>query len=139
MIGSRAVTVDSFEPKLRSPWAAIAITRYLVRLSGSLIGTVACPFPSVFTLGEKSASGEKFVRTAMAVVAVETELSLFFFPLSSFGSSRALSAGASRSASSKRAALAAATFLQRWFKTRTLTPFAIYCLVAGAVSIVRFV
>lgn len=37
------------------------------------------------------------------------------------------------------AALAAATFLQRWFKTRTLTPFAIYCLVAGALSIVRFV
>lgn len=36
------------------------------------------------------------------------------------------------------AALAAATFLQRWFKTRTLTPFAIYCLVAGALSIVRF-
>ncbi len=36
------------------------------------------------------------------------------------------------------AALAAATFLQRWFKTRTLTPFAIYCLVAGVLSIVRF-
>ena len=36
------------------------------------------------------------------------------------------------------AALAAATFLQRWFKTRTLTPFAIYCLVAGVISIVRF-
>lgn len=36
------------------------------------------------------------------------------------------------------AALAAATFLQRWFRTRTLTPFAIYCLVAGAISIVHF-
>ncbi|CAL8972707.1 undecaprenyl-diphosphate phosphatase [Cellulomonas sp. 73-145] len=36
------------------------------------------------------------------------------------------------------AALAAATFLQRWFKTRTLTPFAVYCLVAGVLSIVRF-
>jgi undecaprenyl-diphosphatase len=29
-------------------------------------------------------------------------------------------------------------FLVRYFRTRTLTPFAIYCLVAGFVSIVRF-
>jgi undecaprenyl-diphosphatase len=29
-------------------------------------------------------------------------------------------------------------FLVRWFKTRTLTPFAIYCLAAGAASILRF-
>jgi len=28
--------------------------------------------------------------------------------------------------------------LTRWFKTRTLTPFAIYCLVAGALCVVRF-
>jgi undecaprenyl-diphosphatase len=30
-------------------------------------------------------------------------------------------------------------FLVRWFQTRTLTPFAIYCLIIGAASIVRFV
>ena len=35
-------------------------------------------------------------------------------------------------------ALFAAKFLERWFRTRTLTPFAIYCLVAGAISIVHF-
>jgi undecaprenyl-diphosphatase len=29
-------------------------------------------------------------------------------------------------------------FLVRWFETRTLTPFAIYCLVVGAASVVRF-
>ena len=29
-------------------------------------------------------------------------------------------------------------FLVRWFQTRTLTPFAVYCLVAGALSIARF-
>jgi undecaprenyl-diphosphatase len=29
-------------------------------------------------------------------------------------------------------------FLVRWFQTRTLTPFAIYCLIIGAVSIARF-
>lgn len=29
-------------------------------------------------------------------------------------------------------------FLMRWFKTRTLTPFGIYCLVFGAASILRF-
>jgi undecaprenyl-diphosphatase len=29
-------------------------------------------------------------------------------------------------------------FLVRWFETRTLTPFAIYCLVAGGASILRF-
>jgi undecaprenyl-diphosphatase len=29
-------------------------------------------------------------------------------------------------------------FLVRYFRTRTLTPFAIYCLLAGAASIVRF-
>ena len=36
------------------------------------------------------------------------------------------------------AAYASIRFLMRFFETRTLTPFAIYCLVAGAVSIVRF-
>ena len=30
------------------------------------------------------------------------------------------------------------TFLVRWFKTRTLYPFAIYCLIAGLASFVRF-
>jgi undecaprenyl-diphosphatase len=30
-------------------------------------------------------------------------------------------------------------FLVRYFETRTLRPFAIYCLIAGAVSLVRFV
>jgi undecaprenyl-diphosphatase len=29
-------------------------------------------------------------------------------------------------------------FLVRWFQTRTLTPFAVYCLVVGAASIARF-
>jgi undecaprenyl-diphosphatase len=29
-------------------------------------------------------------------------------------------------------------FLVRYFETRTLTPFAIYCVVAGAVSLIRF-
>lgn len=29
-------------------------------------------------------------------------------------------------------------FLVRYFKTRTLTPFAIYCLAAGVISIIRF-
>ena len=36
------------------------------------------------------------------------------------------------------AALVAAKFLERWFRTRTLTPFAVYCLIAGAASIMRF-
>jgi undecaprenyl-diphosphatase len=35
-------------------------------------------------------------------------------------------------------ALVAARFLERWFRTRTLIPFAIYCLVAGGLSIVHF-
>ena len=30
------------------------------------------------------------------------------------------------------------TFLVRWFKTRTLYPFAIYCLIAGVASFVKF-
>jgi undecaprenyl-diphosphatase len=29
-------------------------------------------------------------------------------------------------------------FLVRWFETRTLTPFALYCLIAGTASVVRF-
>jgi undecaprenyl-diphosphatase len=29
-------------------------------------------------------------------------------------------------------------FLTRWFQTRTLTPFAIYCLVAGVLCVIRF-
>ncbi|WP_280426979.1 undecaprenyl-diphosphate phosphatase [Nocardia brasiliensis] len=32
----------------------------------------------------------------------------------------------------------AVRFLERYFQTRTLLPFAVYCLVAGTVSIVRF-
>jgi undecaprenyl-diphosphatase len=35
-------------------------------------------------------------------------------------------------------ALVAARFLERWFRTRTLIPFAVYCLVAGGLSIIRF-
>ncbi len=36
------------------------------------------------------------------------------------------------------ATYASVTFLVRWFKTRTLYPFAIYCLVVGIASIIRF-
>jgi undecaprenyl-diphosphatase len=36
------------------------------------------------------------------------------------------------------AAYASVRFLVRWFQTRTLTPFAIYCLVFGVLSILRF-
>jgi undecaprenyl-diphosphatase len=36
------------------------------------------------------------------------------------------------------AAYASVRFLLRWFQTRTLTPFAIYCLVFGLLSILRF-
>lgn len=36
------------------------------------------------------------------------------------------------------AAYAAVRFLSRYFTTRTLTPFAVYCLLAGVVSIIRF-
>jgi undecaprenyl-diphosphatase len=36
------------------------------------------------------------------------------------------------------AAYASVRFLVRWFQTRTLTPFAIYCLVFGILSIFRF-
>ncbi len=36
------------------------------------------------------------------------------------------------------AAYASVRFLIRWFQTRTLTPFAIYCLVAGLACVVRF-
>jgi undecaprenyl-diphosphatase len=36
-------------------------------------------------------------------------------------------------------AYAAVRWLTRWFQTRTLTPFAIYCLVAGALSLIVLV
>jgi undecaprenyl-diphosphatase len=36
------------------------------------------------------------------------------------------------------AALLATKFLTRYFETRTLTPFGIYCLLAGGASMVRF-
>lgn len=36
------------------------------------------------------------------------------------------------------AAYISARFLERWFQTRTLMPFAIYCLVFGGVSLVHF-
>jgi undecaprenyl-diphosphatase len=36
------------------------------------------------------------------------------------------------------AAYLSVRFLVRWFQTRTLTPFAIYCLAVGALSIIRF-
>jgi undecaprenyl-diphosphatase len=37
------------------------------------------------------------------------------------------------------AAYLSVRFLLRWFQTRTLTPFAIYCLAFGALSIIHFV
>jgi undecaprenyl-diphosphatase len=37
------------------------------------------------------------------------------------------------------AAYVSVRFLLRWFQTRTLTPFAIYCLVFGILSIFRFI
>jgi undecaprenyl-diphosphatase len=36
------------------------------------------------------------------------------------------------------AAYMSVRFLVRWFQTRTLTPFAVYCLAFGALSILRF-
>jgi undecaprenyl-diphosphatase len=36
------------------------------------------------------------------------------------------------------AAYLSVRFLVRWFQTRTLTPFAVYCLAFGALSILRF-
>lgn len=36
------------------------------------------------------------------------------------------------------AAYLSVRFLVRWFETRTLTPFAIYCVLAGLASIIRF-
>ncbi|HKO83899.1 MAG TPA: undecaprenyl-diphosphate phosphatase, partial [Actinomycetota bacterium] len=36
------------------------------------------------------------------------------------------------------AAYLSVRFLTRWFRTRTLTPFAIYCLLVGAACIIRF-
>jgi undecaprenyl-diphosphatase len=36
------------------------------------------------------------------------------------------------------AAYLSVRLLVRWFQTRTLTPFAIYCLAFGALSILRF-
>jgi len=36
------------------------------------------------------------------------------------------------------AAYVSVRFLTRWFETRTLTPFAIYCLVVGVLCIIRF-
>lgn len=35
-------------------------------------------------------------------------------------------------------AFASVRFLVRWFTTRTLTPFALYCLAAGGLSVLRF-
>ncbi|HLK02708.1 MAG TPA: undecaprenyl-diphosphate phosphatase [Streptosporangiaceae bacterium] len=37
------------------------------------------------------------------------------------------------------AAYLSVRFLVRWFETRTLTPFAVYCLVVGVASIARFI
>ena len=36
------------------------------------------------------------------------------------------------------ASLLAIVFLSRWFRTRTLMPFAVYCLAAGLISLIRF-
>jgi undecaprenyl-diphosphatase len=36
------------------------------------------------------------------------------------------------------AAYVSVRFLSRYFTTRTLTPFAIYCLLAGIVTVIRF-
>jgi len=45
---------------------------------------------------------------------------------------------ASMSIAAGLAAYAAVRFLVRWFQTRTLTPFGIYCVVFGAFCLIRF-
>jgi undecaprenyl-diphosphatase len=42
------------------------------------------------------------------------------------------------SAAAAASSLLAVLFLSRWFRTRTLTPFAVYCLAAGLISVARF-
>jgi undecaprenyl-diphosphatase len=42
------------------------------------------------------------------------------------------------SAAAAATSLFAVLFLARYFRTRTLVPFAIYCLLAGLISVVRF-
>jgi undecaprenyl-diphosphatase len=42
------------------------------------------------------------------------------------------------SAAAAATSLLAVVFLARYFRTRTLTPFAIYCLAAGVISVIRF-
>lgn len=46
--------------------------------------------------------------------------------------------GAGREPLRRGAAYLSVRFLVRFFQTRTLTPFAIYCLVAGFASVIRF-
>ena len=47
-------------------------------------------------------------------------------------------AGARRCCGAFVAALVSVRFLTRYFKTRTLWPFGLYCLVAGTIFIIRF-
>jgi undecaprenyl-diphosphatase len=42
------------------------------------------------------------------------------------------------SAAAAATSLLAVVFLARYFRTRTLTPFAVYCLAAGLLSVIRF-
>jgi undecaprenyl-diphosphatase len=42
------------------------------------------------------------------------------------------------SAAAAATSLFAVLFLARWFRTRTLVPFAVYCLLAGLASAIRF-
>ena len=62
--GKRAVMLLSAMPNLSLPLTATTITRYLVRLSGTVTSTVALPAASVTTVGRNNASASKLDRTA---------------------------------------------------------------------------
>ena len=78
--------------------------------------------------------GELLLEYGDEILAVEGDLSL----LASLDGTRRLSELSPRERAAATAYLAI-RFLMRFFHTNRLTPFAIYCLVAGFASLIYFV
>jgi undecaprenyl pyrophosphate phosphatase UppP len=88
------------------------------------------------TQSSQQNSGSSFYLASIVAVHCATALALVWFFRA--GWARIIRGFCRSVISAAAAAYLSVRFLVRYFQTRTLTPFAMYCFAAGAASIVRF-
>ena len=129
---SRFSSIDTLRPKSALAIGSAQILALLAGISRSGVTMVAG-----ITGGldhEEAANFSFLLATPVILLAGLYKLPSLFGPLGNGVRSQAL-VGA---VAAMIAAYVAVSFLAKWFTTKTLRPFAYYCLVAGLLCVVRF-